>query len=260
MVMVERGHGNAQRRREERGQPVFRGPARQARHGKVEQDDPESPVGQHERQRAPHRRALLRAGLVGHGWLRTFAQQEDKHDGIGQTDEAEPVERRVPREERGHRGAEAADGLAHVEPCHVDAYGQRARAPGMPVGNERESRGDVERFAHAHHRPQPEELPERLGVAHEVRHARPYEQAAHDEPLAAHLVGHNARHGAGHAVDPQENAHEQAEHLALGQFADVGLHGLLHGGKHLAVHIVEQRHHPEQRHDQPRIKFLVFHG
>ena len=123
----------------------------------------------------------------------------------------------------------------------------------MPVGQERQGRGDVEGFAHAHDPTQVIQLVEAGGETHGQRDGRPHEEAADDEPLAAHAVGHEAGEGRHQSVDPQEYGHQRAESLGLIQFLDVGLHGLLHRRKHLAVHVVEQGYDPQEAHDEPGI-------
>ena len=129
----------------------------------------------------------------------------------------------------------------------------------MPVGDERQSRRYVERLAHTHQRTQTVELREVCSVAHEISNCRPYEQTAHNELLAAHAVGNNACKRTHDAVYPEEHSHKSAESLSLLQFNDVEFHSSLHGREHLSVHIVEQCHHPKQRHYQPRIKLFGFH-
>ena len=198
----------------------------------------------------------------GGGVVGILVEQGYQQEGIDHADDAEPVERGVPREHRGYRGAEAAHGLAHVEARHVDADGQRARLALVPVGYQGQGGGDVQGLADAHDGAEPIELVEGVGIAHHPRDEGPHEEAAHHEPFAAHAVGHHARHGAEEAVDPQdpqEDGHQRAKRLGLVQFDDIDLHGLLHGGEHLAVHIVQQGHHPEEAHYHPRIILAVLH-
>ena len=129
----------------------------------------------------------------------------------------------------------------------------------MPVGDERECRGNIERLAYAHNSPKRIELVKGSGIAHEERDQGPDKQAGHNQPFLAELVGYYPGKGAHEAVDPEKNSHQGTEGLSPAQFGYVHLHALLHRGKHLAVHIVEQCHYPQEGNDGPGIPFLCFH-
>ena len=157
-------------------------------------------------------------------------QGHDEDERIDDSDDAKPMESGVPREEGGHGCPEPADGLPRIEARHVDTDRQRTSLPLMPVGNEREGRGNIEGFADAHHGAQPIELLEGGGIAHQKRDGRPYEKTAHHEPFAVELVCDDARDRAHESVDPQKDGHQCAESLGFVQFGDVSLHSRLHGG------------------------------
>ena len=70
-----------------------------------------------------------------------------------------------------------------------------------------------------------------------------------------------AGEGGHDTVDPEEYGHQAAEIRGRGQLGDVDLHGLLHRGEHLPVHVVQQRDDPQQAHDDPGINaILSFQG
>ena len=128
------------------------------------------------------------------------------------------------------------------------------------IGYQREAGRNVESLADSHHRPQPEHLLEGGGHAHEIGYARPYEETAHDEPLAVQAVGDDTRNGTHESVNVEEDGHQPPEVGGRLQFGDVHLHGFLHGAQHLAVHIVEQGDAPQQGHYDPGINFrCLFH-
>lgn len=255
-----RGHRHPEAVGEERRQPVLGGPSGQRRRSEVKEHNPEGDVREQQPKAAPHRE--VRLGACGLG-LRlpgpaVLMQEEDQHDGIGDADDAEPVEGLLPGKHRGDRSPESAHGLSDIESGHVDADGETPGLARVVVGDQRKAGRNVERLADAHQGPQPVDLPERGRIAHQQRHGRPDAERSDDEPLAADPVGDGPGNGTHQSVDPEEDGHQPAEIDGLLQFGDIDLHRLAHRREHLPVHVVQQRHDPQQRHDDPGIVFLQF--
>ena len=200
-------------------------------------------------------RALV-AARRGHrrsprGWM--LPQQDRQHAAVDDTEEAEPLERVLPREAAGGSGPEPAERLPDVQAGHVDADSQRSRGALMIVGDEREAGGDVQRLAHTHDRPQHVQRVEVVRVAHPERDDGPDAEAGRDQPLPVDAVRDQPCDRAHQPVDPQEHGHQPAEVLRALQPADVAHHRGLHRGEHLPVEIVEQGDAPEKRDDQPGV-------
>ncbi len=180
-----------------------------------------------------------------------------EHQSVGHADDTKPVESCLPRPSGGHERTEAAERLAAVETRHMQSYGQRPPFAGEIVGYQRQRRGDIERLAYTHDAAKPHELMEIGAVAHAIGHAAPHTQRAHDEPLAAHTVGHSAREGACYTIYPKENSHQRTKHLGFLKRRNIGGNVLLHGRQHLPVHIIKQCHYPQQPYDHPGIIALL---
>ena len=252
-------HGHIEILLEERGQPVLGSPSRETGSGEIEQNHPKGDAAEERLQTHPHR-FFGRCCRLGHRLLQIhiglfIPQKEGQHHGIGDADDTEPVESRVPRIGCGHRSTETADSLAGIETRHVNAHCQRARFTRVIIGYERKPRRNIESLAHPHEGPKPENLIEGSGNTHEVGHCRPHEQAAHNEPFAVQPVGDNARHGAHESVNIEEDGHKPTEVGGRLQLDNIDLHGIFHGTQHLPVHIVKQSDTPQKSNNNPRINF-----
>ena len=151
-----RGHRHPEAVGEERRQPVLGGPSGQRRRSEVKEHNPEGDVREQQPKAAPHRE--VRLGACGLG-LRlpgpaVLMQEEDQHDGIGDADDAEPVEGLLPGKHRGDRSPESAHGLSDIESGHVDADGETPGLARVVVGDQRKAGRNVERLADAHQGPQ----------------------------------------------------------------------------------------------------------
>ena len=132
----------------------------------------------------------------------------------------------MPREGCSHCGTESADGLTHIQTGHVDADGERAGFAFMPIGNERESRRDVECLTDTHQSSEHVELVETGSITHEIGNQRPDEETAHHQFLSADSISHDTSERAHDSIHPKEDS-----------------------GKHLTIHIVEKSNHPEERYN-----------
>ena len=243
------------------GEPVFSGPTRQTEHSEVEQNHAESHAAKQHRECFPN--AFLGGGIgFADGSCRLtafFVQEHYENQRIHHAYQAEAEEGCVPRERSSHRSAKSAYCLSHIESGHVYAHCQRARFALMIIGYQRQSGRHIQRLAHAHQGAKHHHLIIGGGKSHKQCHTRPHEEAAHYEPFAIQAVAYDARDGAHYGIYPQKYAHQHAECLGALQFHYVDAHGALHGRQHLAVHIVEKCHHPQQGYHYPRIEFLVFY-
>jgi hypothetical protein len=123
--------------------------------------------------------------------------------------------------------------------------------PGVVIGDQRESRRDVKCFTDAHERAGQQKSVIGMYPACNKRDEGPNKQTAADGKAAAETIGDVAADGTEESVDPLELAKHPAPIRFGADVRDVRHDGEFHGGEHLAVEIVEQRHRPEQGDHQP---------
>lgn len=236
---------------EDDGHPVFDDPAGDGGEGEVEDEEDEVAVVK-EFADGGEGGVGVGGGVFGELAGRIF-EEEEEGEGVGDADEACDVEGPAPGEGGfvGDEAGVAAEDETDVDAGLVYADGAGAGLADVEVGDEGEGGRDVEGFTDAHEGAGGDEAVVGGDVAGHPGDDGPGEEADGDDVAAGEAVGDVTADGAEEGIDPFEGGEDEAPLGVGGEAGDVGDHGGLHGGEHLAVEVVQEGDGPEEADDEP---------